>query len=54
MDIERFVFDLNTTETLGGNSAILVPMTSNFKAAKNYPETARLWLDVKLSIPNKG
>lgn len=51
--VASFPVDLNTTETLGGNSAILVPKTSDFKAAKNYPETARLWLDVKLSLPTK-
>lgn len=49
--VASFPVDLNTTETLGGNSAILVPMTADFKAAKNYPETARLWLDVKLALP---
>lgn len=49
--VASFPVDINQAETLGGNSAILVPMTSDFKSAKNYPETARLWLDVKLSLP---
>lgn len=49
--VASFPVDINSQETLGGNSAILVPMTSDFKSAKNYPETARLWLDVKLSLP---
>lgn len=49
--VASFPVNINEEETLGGNSAILVPMTSDFKSAKNYPETARLWLDVKLSLP---
>lgn len=49
--VSSFPVDINTVETLGGNSAILVPMTSDFKSPKNYPETARLWVEVKLSLP---
>jgi hypothetical protein len=49
--VSSFAVDLNKNEILGGNSAILVPMTSDFKSEKNYPETARLWLDVNLSLP---
>jgi hypothetical protein len=49
--VASFPVDINSLETLGGNSAILVPVTSDFKSAKNYPETARLWLEVKLGLP---
>tara|TARA_Y100001960_G_C14671501_1_gene826247 strand:- start:227 stop:1024 length:798 start_codon:yes stop_codon:yes gene_type:complete len=52
--VASFPVDINQEDTLGGNSAILVPMTADFKAAKNYPETARLWLDVKLTLPKRG
>lgn len=49
--VASFPVNINQSETLGGNSAILVPVTSDFKSAKNYPETARLWLEVKLGLP---
>jgi len=49
--VTSFPVDINNAETLGGNSAILVPLTSDFKSVSAYPETARLWLEVKLSLP---
>lgn len=50
--VASFPVEINQVETLGGSSAILTPITDNFKEESNYPESARLWLDVKLSLPD--
>ncbi|MCP4356191.1 MAG: hypothetical protein GY793_11320 [Proteobacteria bacterium] len=49
-----FPVALNSTEILGGNSAILSPKTDKLKPNSSYPENARLWLEVTLKPPYKA
>jgi hypothetical protein len=49
--VASFPVEIGENEILGGNSAILVPMIDKFKTNSSYPETARLWLEVKLDLP---
>jgi len=48
-----FPVALNSTEILGGNSAILSPKNAKLRANISYPESARLWIEVTLRPPKR-